>query len=242
MFSKEDYDDWKIRMQAHLCAQDDDMWYVITEGPLKIVKVIPSTTEGGEARAVDKPRLEWTTEDKNKANLDNVAKDILYKTLDKMMFSKIKSCATAKEIWEKLTQLNEGNEQTKENKLLVANQKFENIKMQPGEKMSDFDERFTSLYIELTSLGKTFDNREIAIKVMRALPREWDIKTMAMRESKNLNRLELHELFADLKAYEFEMNSRNEESTSYNPTHALVASHKAGPSKSNPSATEKLAD
>ncbi|KZV29779.1 hypothetical protein F511_33521 [Dorcoceras hygrometricum] len=31
MFSKEDYDDWKIRMQAHLAAQDDDMWSVITE-------------------------------------------------------------------------------------------------------------------------------------------------------------------------------------------------------------------
>ncbi|KZV30017.1 hypothetical protein F511_24800 [Dorcoceras hygrometricum] len=26
MFSKEEYDVWKIRMQAHLAAQDDDMW------------------------------------------------------------------------------------------------------------------------------------------------------------------------------------------------------------------------
>ena len=44
-----------------------------------------------------------------------------------------------------MTQLSEGNEQTKENKLMVANQKFENIKMLPGEKMDDFDERFSSL-------------------------------------------------------------------------------------------------
>ena len=43
MFSKEDYDDWKIRMQADLSAQDDDMWYVITDGLMKIVRVIPST-------------------------------------------------------------------------------------------------------------------------------------------------------------------------------------------------------
>ena len=98
MFSKEDYDDWKIRMQAHLSAQDDDMWYVITDGPMKIVKVIPSTEEGGESRVIEKPRIDWTVEDKRKANLDNVAKDILYKTLDKNMFSKIKSCVTAKEI------------------------------------------------------------------------------------------------------------------------------------------------
>ena len=121
MFSKADYDDWKIRMQAHLSAQADDMWYVITDWPLKIVKLIPSTSADGDVRAVDKPRIEWTVEDKKKANLDNVAKDILYKTLDKNMFSKIKSCVTAKEIWEKLTQLNEGTDQTRENKLLVAN-------------------------------------------------------------------------------------------------------------------------
>ena len=97
------------------------MWYVITDGPMKIVKVIQSTEECGESRAIEKPRIDWTVEDKRRANLDTVAKDILYKTLDKNMFSKIKSCTTAKEIWEKLTQLNEGNEQTKENKLMVAN-------------------------------------------------------------------------------------------------------------------------
>ncbi|KZV23871.1 hypothetical protein F511_30543 [Dorcoceras hygrometricum] len=38
MFSKEEYYDWKIRMQDHLAAQDDDMWYIITDGPMKIMK------------------------------------------------------------------------------------------------------------------------------------------------------------------------------------------------------------
>ena len=109
MLCKKDYDDWKVRMQAHLSAHDDDKWHVITEGPIKMVKVIPSTEEGGESRAIDKPRIDWTAEDKRKANLDAVAKDILFKTLDKNTFRKIKACATAKEIWEKLTQLNEGN-------------------------------------------------------------------------------------------------------------------------------------
>ncbi|KZV35725.1 hypothetical protein F511_38369 [Dorcoceras hygrometricum] len=38
MFSKEEHDDWKIRMQEHIAAQNDDMWYVITDGPMKIMK------------------------------------------------------------------------------------------------------------------------------------------------------------------------------------------------------------
>ncbi|KZV16170.1 hypothetical protein F511_29533 [Dorcoceras hygrometricum] len=155
------------------------------------------------------------------------------------MFSKIKTCATAKEIWEKLIQICEGNDQTKENKLTVAQQKYESIKMQEGETITEFDERFSAVVIELTSLGKEYSNRELALKVMRALPREWDVKTMAMRESKDLNKLELHDLFVNLKAYEFELQTRSESGPSTSqPTKVLAAttSEQCSPRKS----TEQL--
>ncbi|XP_073120504.1 uncharacterized protein [Henckelia pumila] len=116
--------------------------------------------------------MEWTTEDKKKANLDNVVKDILYKTLDKNTFSKIKMCKTGKEIWEKLIQLCEGNEQTKENKLSMDTQKFDNIKMKPGESMTEFDERVSSIVIELSALGKTCPNRKVILKVIQGLSKE----------------------------------------------------------------------
>ncbi|KZV18667.1 hypothetical protein F511_40601 [Dorcoceras hygrometricum] len=114
------------------------------------------------------------------------------------MFSKIITCATTKEIWEKLIQICEGNDETKENKLTVAQQKYESIMMREGETMTEFDERFSDVVIEITSLGKEYNNRELTLKVMRALPREWDVKTMAMRESKDLNKLELHDLFLQI--------------------------------------------
>ena len=74
MFSREKFDVWKIRMQAHLAAQDDDMWYVITNGPIKIMKVNTAVeiTSGADQR-VEKPREEWTAEERKKNNLDNVA-------------------------------------------------------------------------------------------------------------------------------------------------------------------------
>ncbi|XP_073153051.1 uncharacterized protein [Henckelia pumila] len=157
---------------------------------------------------VEKPRAEWSNEDKKKENLDNVAKDILYITLDKNMFSKIKTCLTAKEIWEKLTQFCKRNDQTKENKLTIAMQMFDNAKMKLGETMTEFDEIFSNIIFELIALGKIYTNREIALKVMRALPREWDVKTITIRESKDLSKLELHDLFADLK--ETSLNSESE--------------------------------
>ncbi|KZV40752.1 hypothetical protein F511_25604 [Dorcoceras hygrometricum] len=85
-------------MQAHLLAQDDDMWFVITDGSMKIMKVNTAVISDGASRIVEKPRYEWKSEDKKKTNLDNVANDIIFKTLDKNMFSMIKMYPTAKEI------------------------------------------------------------------------------------------------------------------------------------------------
>ncbi|KZV27310.1 hypothetical protein F511_19786 [Dorcoceras hygrometricum] len=62
----------------------------------------------GAPQWIEKPRQEWSSEDRKKANLDNVPKDILYKTLDNNMFSKIQTCTTAIKIWEKLIQICEG--------------------------------------------------------------------------------------------------------------------------------------
>ncbi|XP_073131639.1 uncharacterized protein [Henckelia pumila] len=149
------------------------MWFVITDGPLTITKINTVVAiSGGGPQHIEKPRVEWTAEDKKKANLDNVAKDILYKTLVKNTFSKIKMCKIGKEIWEKLIQLCEENEWTKENKLFVATQKFDNIRMKPGESMTKFDEKVSSIVIELNALGKTYPNREVILKVIRGLPKE----------------------------------------------------------------------
>ncbi|XP_047340579.1 uncharacterized protein LOC124944302 [Impatiens glandulifera] len=108
---------------------------------------------------------------------------------------------------------------------MVTTQQFDNIEMRPRETMTGFDGRFSKIITTLSTLGKTYTNREIAIKVMRALPRECDVKTITMRESKDLNKMELFDLLDYLKAYEFEMNSRNEdEPSSSNVTMTLISS------------------
>lgn len=81
MFSKEEYDHWKIRMQTHLSAQNDTMWFVITDGPMKITKInILVAISKGAPQTVKNPKVEWTAEYKKKENVDNVDNDILYKT------------------------------------------------------------------------------------------------------------------------------------------------------------------
>lgn len=38
MFFREDFDNCKIRMKSHLVDQDDYMWYVIIDAPIKFLK------------------------------------------------------------------------------------------------------------------------------------------------------------------------------------------------------------
>ncbi|KAL8472990.1 hypothetical protein ACS0TY_029995 [Phlomoides rotata] len=45
MFFAEDYDDWKIRMQAHLSAMNDEMWSIIADMPIVIQKTNTSNDQ-----------------------------------------------------------------------------------------------------------------------------------------------------------------------------------------------------
>ena len=232
VLSRENYDIWKIKMQVYLAAQNDDIWNVITEGPIKTLVTTPLEDD---SQMMVNPLYEWTAVDKKKAKIDNMAKNILYKALDDSMFKRIKLCSSAKEIWEKLVQLCEGSEQNKENMKIAATQKLDSIRMYSYETLAEFDERFTCAVIELSSLGKTYTNREVVIKAMRALPKEWDMKIVAMKEAKDLNKMELHDFFFDLKAYEFEKNARKAEEEP--STKALVTAEQP-PSPASTSARE----
>lgn len=75
----------------------DDVLYVITNRPIWIPKAnITITVTEGAPWMVEKPTSECKTEYKMEVNLDNIIKNILYKILDKNMYSKIKTCSRAK--------------------------------------------------------------------------------------------------------------------------------------------------
>ena len=196
-------------MQAHLVSINDEMWSVIEDGPIEITKVNTDIAiTAGAPQIVPKPKAEWTAKDRKRANLDNMARNVLYQTLSSAMFSNIKSCKTAKDIWDKLTMICEGTDQIRENKLNLAVQKFENFKMKDGETIDEMDARFTNIINELSTLGKDYSTGEIALKILRGLPREWDMKVTAMMESKKYLTMSTYELFSDLKAYTFELERR----------------------------------
>ncbi|KAL8546421.1 hypothetical protein ACS0TY_006232 [Phlomoides rotata] len=76
----------------------------------------------------------------------------------------------------------------------------------------------------MESLGKDYSLKEKNLKVLRALPTECDMKVVAMRESNDQSKTSTFELFYDLKAFEFDIDRRNDEETPSSKVIALVAS------------------
>ncbi|KAL8514148.1 hypothetical protein ACS0TY_013320 [Phlomoides rotata] len=136
IFSVENYDIWKFRMEAHLGSIHDEMWDVMENGP--IIVTWPNTTLGGDPTQpigvqVPKPSRKFTYEKRQRANLDQVANNILQHSVgDANYLGRIRMCKTTKEIWETLILMCEGTDKIKENGLSIAIQKYEKFEMLSG--------------------------------------------------------------------------------------------------------------
>ncbi|KAG5584817.1 hypothetical protein H5410_045251 [Solanum commersonii] len=71
--------------------------------------------------------------------------------------------------------------------------------------------RFTTVVNEIISLGKVYTTEEQVDKVLRTLPRSWEIKVTAIREAKDLTNMTLNELVPPTK----EKNSKKPQSGGY---------------------------
>ncbi|XP_073031333.1 uncharacterized protein [Primulina eburnea] len=149
------------------------MWYVITEGPMKILKANTTVAiTDGAPHCIEKSREEWTTEDKRKPTLTMWLRTSYSKRWINSLSAKSKCVKLLTRYGRKLIHLCEGNEQTQENKLSVAVQNFDNIKMKVGESIHEYDERISGIINEVNALGKVYSNKEITVKVVRSFPKE----------------------------------------------------------------------
>ncbi|XP_019158569.1 PREDICTED: uncharacterized protein LOC109155339 [Ipomoea nil] len=243
-FSLSKFDDWKVRMQTLLSSIHDEMWDVITTGPITVMMAnTQAAAQGpGAAQMIPKPKYQLTSEERTRANLDNVARNILYNSLDDSLFPRVRKCKNAMEIWNVLMNLGEGDEQEKDNKLTVAMKKFEDFKTLPNEAVTNMELRFTRLMGDLTDLGKELTEKEKNLKILRGLPKSWEMKVIAMRDNRDMKTTSTTKIFSDLKAYEFEHEPKDAEEPETRNI-ALVANQQASTSnRSKSNSCEFLSD
>ena len=105
-------------MQAWVEGIDVAVWDAIEEGPY-----IPMHTVDG--KEVEKPRKQWSSEEKRLAQFGLKAKTIIISTLGDDEFPRISNYKTAREMLDVLNVSHEGTDEVKRSKINALTREFE---------------------------------------------------------------------------------------------------------------------
>ena len=73
--------------------------------------------------------------------------------------------------------------------------------------------RFTKITNGLSSLGDTIDNDQKIRKVIRALPKAWEVKVTTLKELNDREEMDFSDFIGNLKTHEKEIKVREERET-----------------------------
>ena len=88
-------------------------------------------------------------------------------------YERISNCTTTKQVWDTLEVAHIGTTQVKASKVHMLVSQYKMFKMEEGETIKDFVQRFTTITSQLMLLGRTFNNVNLFHKVLRSLGKEW---------------------------------------------------------------------
>ncbi|TYK18161.1 gag-pol polyprotein [Cucumis melo var. makuwa] len=132
----------------------------------------------------------------------------IFNSVDLNVFKLINSCSTAKEAWRILEVAYEGTSIVKISRLQLITSKFEALKMSEDESVSEYNERVLKIANESLLLGEKIPDSKIVRKVLRSLPRKFDMKVTAIEEAHDITTLKLDEVFGSLLTFETTISNR----------------------------------
>ena len=122
--------------------------------------------------------------------------------LTKTLFVKVMHCEIAKEIWDKINNIYEGDDKVKGAKLQTYRGQFENLKMKEEENIAAYFLRVDEIVNIIKGLGEKIEELVIVQKILRSLPMRFDSKISAIEERTNLETMTVDVLHGTLTTYE----------------------------------------
>ncbi|MQL95273.1 hypothetical protein Taro_027935 [Colocasia esculenta] len=212
-FDGTDYPYWKNRMQVFLRAQDYELWKIVSKGAYEL----PADEDT------------WTREQIRKGTLNWSALNMMQCAVHPKEFSRVSTCNSTKEMWDKLELIYEGTSEVRETKASMLVSEYEMFKMKIEETILDMFARFMLIINGLKGLKKEYSESDLVRKILRSLPSSWHSKATVIEDSKDLSTMKLDELIGSLMTYEINLKRKE---TEVNPRKsiALKASNKSSSS------------
>jgi hypothetical protein len=190
-FDGQKYDFWSIRMKTYIQTQGFQVWQSIVDG--YTAPTIPQTND----------KVVKLGENNSKA------KNALLNGLSDTVFTKVAHCKSAKEIWDKLRNIYEGDTKFKAAKLQTYRCQFEQLKMKEDENITTYFLRVDETVNAIIGLGEEIKESVIVQKVLRSLPMRFNPKISALEERSDLNSISMDELHGIFTAYEMRNEQEN---------------------------------
>lgn len=171
IFDENEYPLWNNCMETYLKAVRVDVWLSIVNG-YKVPKN-PSTD----------------LDEKKFFNCNSKDLHAIIGRFLRTINSKVMSCTKAKEVWDKLTTMYEGDDKVKQVKLKKYRAQFENSKMDEKEDIATYFTRVEEVVNSIRGLGEELKDPLITQKVLRLLPLRYDAKLSAIEETKDLTKM-----------------------------------------------------
>jgi hypothetical protein len=175
---------WSIRMRAYIQAQGFQVWQSIVDG--YTTPTIPPTNE----------KVVKLGENNSKAT------NSLLNGLRDTVFTKVSHCKSAKNIWDKLQNIYEGDTKVKEAKLQTYRGQFEQLKMKEDEYITAYFLRVDEIVNAIIGLEEEIEESVIVQKILRSLPMRFNPKISALEERSDLDLISMDELHGIFTAYE----------------------------------------
>ena len=145
-FNGHKYAFWSTRMKSYIQAQGFEIWKSVVDG--YITPTIPPTNE----KAVKLSQNNYK------------AKNALLNGLSETVFTKVAHCISAKEIWDKLQNIYEGDSKVKAVKLQTYRGRFEQINMKEYENIATYFLRVDEIVNAIIGLGEEIKESVIVQK------------------------------------------------------------------------------
>ena len=189
------YDYWKPRMIAFIKSMDDQAWKAVIKGwePPKV------NDDKGNPTDVVKDEEDWDDADYKGSVGNSKAMNALFNGVNKNIFRLIEHCTITKEAWQVLKIAHEGTSKVKMSKLQLLTSKFENLKMKEDESIHDFHMNIIEIANASSALGEKMSESKLVRKILRSLPKRFDMKVTAIEEAQDINKMKVDELVGSFK-------------------------------------------
>ncbi|KAJ9544769.1 hypothetical protein OSB04_024476 [Centaurea solstitialis] len=195
-----DFSQWKSRFLDFVAKEPlhKQIMESLKNGPVKYYTEIPAVPDGNPpivGGRVEKDDTNFTPEEANKVRGDILAKSYLIQSLPNEIYANIDCNDTGKAMWDEIRSLMHGTDkgiQMKRTNLLT---KFATFKGREGELLEDTYHRFCTMINELRKNNLKKSQLDINIQFINSLRSEWRRFASNIQQNRNLEDLDIHELF-----------------------------------------------